>query len=59
MANYDPIDEALNTSSTAIEVSTTPEGGCLRRKDQLEDVLHIVVIIASPAGRTVNNSIPT
>ena len=41
MANYDPIDEALNTSSTAIEVSTTPEGGCLRRKDQLEDVTDI------------------
>ena len=41
MANYDPIDEALNTSSSAIEVSTTPEGGCLRRKDQLEDVTDI------------------
>jgi hypothetical protein len=41
MANYDPIDEALNTSSTAIEVSTTPEGGCLRRKDQLEDVTDV------------------
>ncbi len=41
MANYDPIDEALNTSSTAIEVSNTPEGGCLRRKDQLEDVTDI------------------
>jgi hypothetical protein len=41
MTNYDPIDEALNTSSSAIEVSTTPEGGCLRRKDQLEDVTDI------------------
>jgi hypothetical protein len=41
MTNYDPIDEALNTSSSAIEVSTTPEGGCLRRKDQIEDVTDI------------------
>ena len=36
MSSYDPIDEALNTSS--IEVSTTPEGGCVRRKDELKNV---------------------
>ena len=33
---YDPIDEALNTSS--IEVSNTPENGCVKRKDKLRDV---------------------
>ncbi len=38
MNNYDPIDKALNTSSTSIEVSTTPEGGCTKRKDQLKNV---------------------
>ncbi len=37
MSSYDPIDEALNTTS-AIEVSTTPEGGGIRRKDELKDV---------------------
>tara|TARA_Y100001963_G_scaffold104433_1_gene143929 strand:- start:2066 stop:2515 length:450 start_codon:yes stop_codon:yes gene_type:complete len=37
MTDYDPIDEALNTTS-AIEVSSTPEGGCLRRKDKLTNV---------------------
>ena len=36
MSSYDPIDEALNTSS--IEVSNTPEGGCVRRKDELKNV---------------------
>ena len=36
MSSYDPIDEALNTSS--IEVSDTPENGCVRRKDELRDV---------------------
>jgi len=37
MSSYDPIDEALNTTS-AIEVSNTPEGGCVRRKDELKNV---------------------
>jgi len=36
MSSYDPIDEALNT--TSIEVSTTPENGCVKRKDQLKNV---------------------
>ena len=36
MSSYDPIDEALNTSS--IEVSNTPENGCVKRKDTLRDV---------------------
>ncbi len=34
--SYDSIDEALNTNS--IEVSNTPEGGCLRRQDQLPNI---------------------
>ena len=37
MSGYDPIDEALNTSSS-IEVSNTPENGCVRRKDDIKDV---------------------
>ena len=37
MSSYDPIDEALNTSSD-IEVSNTPENGCVRRKDEIKDV---------------------
>ena len=37
MSSYDPIDEALNTSST-IEVSNTPEGGCIKRQDALKNV---------------------
>ena len=37
MTDYDPIDEALDTTS-AIEVSDTPEGGCLRRQDKLTNV---------------------
>ena len=37
MSSYDPIDEALNTSSS-IEVSNTPENGCVRRKDEMRDV---------------------
>ena len=37
MSSYDPIDEALNTTS-AIEVSNAPEGGCVRRKDELKNV---------------------
>ena len=36
MSSYDPIDEALNTST--IEVSNTPEKGCVKRKDKLRDV---------------------
>ena len=36
MSSYDPINEALNTSS--IEVSNTPENGCVRRKDEIKDV---------------------
>ena len=37
MSNYDPIDAALNIESN-IEVSTTPEGGCLKRQDALKNV---------------------
>ena len=37
MSNYDPIDEALNTTSS-IEVSTTPENGGIKRKDALKNV---------------------
>jgi len=37
MSNYDPIDEAFNTTSS-MEVSTTPEGGCIKRQDALENV---------------------
>ena len=37
MTSYDPIDDALNTTS-AVEVSTTPEGGCAKRQDQLKNI---------------------
>ena len=37
MSNYEPIDAALNIESN-IEVSTTPEGGCLKRQDALKNV---------------------
>ena len=37
MSSYDPIDEALNTTSS-IEVSTTPENGGIKRKDQIRNV---------------------
>ncbi len=37
MPSYDPIDEALNTTSS-IEVSNTPEGGCVKRQDALKKV---------------------
>ena len=37
MSSYDPIDEALKTNSS-IEVSNTPENGCVRRKDEMRDV---------------------
>ncbi len=41
MSNYEPIDNALNIESN-IEVSTTPEGGCLKRQDALTNVTHDV-----------------
>ena len=41
MSSYDSIDEALNTTSE-IEVSNTPEGGGIRRKDKLKDVTNDV-----------------
>ena len=41
MSSYNFIDDALNTTS-AIEVSTTPEGGCLKRQDALTNVTHDV-----------------
>ena len=37
MSNYDPIDAAPNIESN-IEVSNTPEGGCLKRQDALKNV---------------------
>ena len=37
MSSYDPIDEALNTTS-AIEVSNTPENGCVTRKNSTKDI---------------------
>tara|TARA_B100001250_G_C19708558_1_gene748073 strand:- start:362 stop:799 length:438 start_codon:yes stop_codon:yes gene_type:complete len=37
MSSYDPIDETFNTTSS-MEVSTTPEGGCIKRQDALENV---------------------
>ena len=37
MSKYDSIDTALNIESN-IEVSTTPEGGCLKRQDALKNV---------------------
>ena len=37
MTSYDPIDDALNTTS-AIEVSDTPENGCVTRKDSIKNV---------------------
>ena len=37
MSSYDPIDEALNTTS-AIEVSTTPENGSVTRKDSTKNI---------------------
>ncbi len=36
MDNFNSIDKALNTSE--VEVSTTPENGCVKRKDRLRDV---------------------
>ena len=40
MSSYDPIDEALNTTS-AIEVSNTPENGCVTRKESLKNVTEV------------------
>ena len=37
MPSYDPIDEALNIESN-IEVSNTPENGCVKRKDKLKNI---------------------
>tara|TARA_B100001250_G_scaffold355984_1_gene330783 strand:+ start:31 stop:468 length:438 start_codon:yes stop_codon:yes gene_type:complete len=37
MSSYDPIDEALNTTSS-IEVSTKPENGCITRKDSIKNI---------------------
>ena len=37
MSSYEPIDKALNIDNN-IEVSTTPEGGCLKRQDALKNV---------------------
>ena len=37
MSNYDPIDEALNIESN-IEVSNTPENGCVKRQDKLKNI---------------------
>tara|TARA_B100000287_G_C20651798_1_gene787160 strand:- start:120 stop:545 length:426 start_codon:yes stop_codon:yes gene_type:complete len=36
--DFSSIDKALNTTSVDVEVSTTPEGGCTTRKDQLRDI---------------------
>ena len=41
MPNYEPIDNALNIESN-IEVSDTPEGGCLKRQDALTNVTNDV-----------------
>ena len=41
MSSYDPIDEALNTTSS-IEVSTTPENGGIKRQDALKNVTNDV-----------------
>ena len=41
MPNYEPIDNALNIESN-IEISNTPEGGCLKRQDALTNVTHDV-----------------
>ena len=37
MSSYDPIDEALNTTS-AIEVSNIPENVCVTRKNNTKDI---------------------
>ena len=40
MENFNSIDKALNT--TEVEVNNSPEGGCVRRKDRLNDVTNDV-----------------
>ena len=35
--NYDDLNDTFNTDSS-IEVSNTPEGGCVRRKDEIRNV---------------------
>ena len=40
MSSYDSIDEALNTTSS-IEVSNTPENGCVTRKESLKNVSEV------------------
>ena len=40
MDNFNSIDKALNT--TEVEVNNSPEGGCVRRKDRLNDVTNDV-----------------
>ena len=35
MSSYDPIDEALNTTS-AIEVSNIPENDCVKKQDHFQ-----------------------
>ena len=37
MSSYDPIDKALNIESS-IEVSNTPENGCVKRQDKLKNI---------------------
>ena len=37
MSNYDPIDKALNIENN-IEVSNTPENGCVKRQDKLKNI---------------------
>ena len=37
MSSYDPIDETFNTTSS-IEVSNTPENGCITRKDSTKNI---------------------
>ena len=37
MSSYDPIDEALNTTS-AIEVSNIPENNCIKKQDELKNI---------------------
>ena len=37
MSSYDPIDEALNTTS-AIEVSNITENDCVKKQDQLKNI---------------------
>ena len=49
--NNDKLDETLNITPT--EVSTTPEGGCVKRQDQLTDVTNVG--ISKPDRLTKND----